>query len=267
VRRVFVKLVSSFHQKLTLVEEEVKERVGKKRERKGWREKSPSRRDSLSFSLSLSLSNSLSFLSLEGVYEPLGSCKFSINAETPLVGGEDREREREVVWLGKAGSKERGREGQPFVYASLGQRERAKKGGEGEKALKVWKKAAKRRWIRKKKRPWRVHSRVAITQPGGGALFGATRELPTLYFYTPLTLFFPIAEATVIGRGCSTKDKVFYRECETHSYGDTVEKLNISCEPLMLKQQKLVRCLVSPSFLTYSKEIKLQSAIFPWQQF
>ncbi|XP_059087530.1 uncharacterized protein LOC131883938 [Tigriopus californicus] len=32
-------------------------------------------------------------------------------------------------------------------------------------------------------------------------------------------------EATVIGRGCSTKDKVFYRECETHSYGDSVEKM------------------------------------------
>ena len=34
-----------------------------------------------------------------------------------------------------------------------------------------------------------------------------------------------ISEATVIGRGCSTKDKVFYRECETHSYGDTTEKM------------------------------------------
>ena len=29
----------------------------------------------------------------------------------------------------------------------------------------------------------------------------------------------------MIGRGCSTKDKVFYRECETHSYGDSVEKM------------------------------------------
>ena len=29
----------------------------------------------------------------------------------------------------------------------------------------------------------------------------------------------------MIGRGCSTKDKVFYRECETHSYGDTTEKM------------------------------------------
>ena len=27
------------------------------------------------------------------------------------------------------------------------------------------------------------------------------------------------------GRGCSTKDKVFYKECETHSYGEQVEKM------------------------------------------
>ena len=31
--------------------------------------------------------------------------------------------------------------------------------------------------------------------------------------------------ASVTGRGCSTKDKVFYRECETHSYGDQIEKM------------------------------------------
>ena len=28
-----------------------------------------------------------------------------------------------------------------------------------------------------------------------------------------------------MGRGCSTKDKVYFKECETHSYGDTVEKM------------------------------------------
>ena len=28
-----------------------------------------------------------------------------------------------------------------------------------------------------------------------------------------------------MGRGCSTKDKVFYKECETHSYGDSLEKM------------------------------------------
>ena len=27
----------------------------------------------------------------------------------------------------------------------------------------------------------------------------------------------------VTGRGCSTKDKVFYKECETHQYGDQIE--------------------------------------------
>ena len=34
-----------------------------------------------------------------------------------------------------------------------------------------------------------------------------------------------VPEGHVTGRGCSTKDKVFYKECETHSYGDTVEKM------------------------------------------
>ena len=33
------------------------------------------------------------------------------------------------------------------------------------------------------------------------------------------------AEGQVTGRGCSTKDKVFYKECETHSYGEQVEKM------------------------------------------
>ena len=31
--------------------------------------------------------------------------------------------------------------------------------------------------------------------------------------------------AHIVGRGCSTKDKVFYRECETHSYGANLEKM------------------------------------------
>ena len=38
-----------------------------------------------------------------------------------------------------------------------------------------------------------------------------------------LSLF--LAEGQVTGRGCSTKDKVFYKECETHSYGEQVEKM------------------------------------------
>lgn len=38
-------------------------------------------------------------------------------------------------------------------------------------------------------------------------------------------LFFLFAEGQVTGRGCSTKDKVFYKECETHSYGEQVEKM------------------------------------------
>ena len=37
--------------------------------------------------------------------------------------------------------------------------------------------------------------------------------------------FLCLAEGQVTGRGCSTKDKVFYKECETHSYGEQVEKM------------------------------------------
>ena len=37
--------------------------------------------------------------------------------------------------------------------------------------------------------------------------------------------FICISEAAIVGRGCSTKDKVFYRECETHSYGENLEKM------------------------------------------
>ena len=33
--------------------------------------------------------------------------------------------------------------------------------------------------------------------------------------------FFAVGQVT--GRGCSTKDKVFYKECETHQYGDQLE--------------------------------------------
>jgi hypothetical protein len=41
-----------------------------------------------------------------------------------------------------------------------------------------------------------------------------------------LLRFLPLLpEGQVTGRGCSTKDKVFYKECETHSYGDLVEKM------------------------------------------
>ena len=34
-----------------------------------------------------------------------------------------------------------------------------------------------------------------------------------------------VPEGQVTGRGCSTKDKVFYKECETHSYGDVTERM------------------------------------------
>ena len=40
-----------------------------------------------------------------------------------------------------------------------------------------------------------------------------------------INCFLVLFSASVTGRGCSTKDKVFYRECETHSYGDQIEKM------------------------------------------
>lgn len=48
-----------------------------------------------------------------------------------------------------------------------------------------------------------------------------------LFLRQPIfSLFSPfLPEGIVTGRGCSTKDKVFFKECETHSYGDTVEKM------------------------------------------
>ena len=33
-----------------------------------------------------------------------------------------------------------------------------------------------------------------------------------------------ISEGGITGRGCSTKDKVYYKECETNSYGEGTEK-------------------------------------------
>jgi hypothetical protein len=45
----------------------------------------------------------------------------------------------------------------------------------------------------------------------------------TFSFESQLNQNFPfLSEGQVTGRGCSTKDKVFYKECETHSYGDQV---------------------------------------------
>ena len=39
-----------------------------------------------------------------------------------------------------------------------------------------------------------------------------------------LIFWFIIAEGGITGRGCSTKDKVYYKECETNRYGEGTEK-------------------------------------------
>jgi len=38
------------------------------------------------------------------------------------------------------------------------------------------------------------------------------------------TCFIRYNESGITGRGCSTKDKVYYKECETNSYGEGTEK-------------------------------------------
>ena len=40
-----------------------------------------------------------------------------------------------------------------------------------------------------------------------------------------LSIILPcLPEGGITGRGCSTKDKVYYKECETNSYGEGTEK-------------------------------------------
>ena len=40
----------------------------------------------------------------------------------------------------------------------------------------------------------------------------------------PVTNHLHSPEGGITGRGCSTKDKVYYKECETNSYGEGTEK-------------------------------------------
>ena len=51
-----------------------------------------------------------------------------------------------------------------------------------------------------------------------------------------------------MGRGCSTKDKVFYKECETHNYGDSLEKM----------------CFCSFQLCNTSNQLKCPSNITLW---
>ena len=53
-----------------------------------------------------------------------------------------------------------------------------------------------------------------------------------------------IWEAAVVGRGCSTKDKVFYKECETHNYGDSLEKMCF-CSFHLCNRSKPLNCPMS----------------------
>ena len=52
-------------------------------------------------------------------------------------------------------------------------------------------------------------------------------SLAFAWYFTNLSnkIYLYFSEAAIVARGCSTKDKVFYRECETHSYGANLEKM------------------------------------------
>ena len=65
-----------------------------------------------------------------------------------------------------------------------------------------------------------------------------------------------ITEAAVVGRGCSTKDKVFYKECETHNYGDSLEKMCF-CSFQLCNASNQLNC---PSFWTLTLLVFLATA-------
>lgn len=52
--------------------------------------------------------------------------------------------------------------------------------------------------------------------------YNDSKYIPSAF---PFGVLHQYQEAAVVGRGCSTKDKVFYKECETHNYGDSLEKM------------------------------------------
>lgn len=52
--------------------------------------------------------------------------------------------------------------------------------------------------------------------------YNDSKYIPSAF---PFGVLHKYQEAAIVARGCSTKDKVFYRECETHSYGDNLEKM------------------------------------------
>ena len=54
---------------------------------------------------------------------------------------------------------------------------------------------------------------------------GPAFSIVIVFFPNEILIICFISEAAVVGRGCSTKDKVFYKECETHNYGDSLEKM------------------------------------------
>lgn len=68
-----------------------------------------------------------------------------------------------------------------------------------------------------------IINKVSLNMTWGQHLFFCFPFL-ALKFKFPL-IPVSVPEGQVIGRGCSTRDKVFYKECQTHSYGDSVEKM------------------------------------------
>ena len=70
-------------------------------------------------------------------------------------------------------------------------------------------------------------TRISATGPALSATMKvSTRSKQTSTSSLPLYFWFHLhcLEGGITGRGCSTKDKVYYKECETNSYGEGTEK-------------------------------------------
>eukprot|EP00093_Oithona_nana_P004187 04187.XXX_136023_107040_1 [CDS] Oithona nana genome sequencing. len=92
--------------------------------------------------------------------------------------------------------------------------------------------------------------------------YNDSKYIPSAF---PFGVLHQYQEAAVVGRGCSTKDKVFYKECETHNYGDSLEKMCF-CSFHLCNTSNQLNC---PSFWTLTLLVFLlatltQSCWDPW---
>lgn len=83
--------------------------------------------------------------------------------------------------------------------------------------------------------------------------YNDSKYIPSAF---PFGVLHQYQEAAVVGRGCSTKDKVFYKECETHNYGDSLEKMCF-CSFQLCNASNQLNC---PSFWTLTLLVFLATA-------